>query len=142
MSSSTHRRARESAPDESSRDENTTILFDGNWRSLVEQNLKLGLARALAQNCELLSYDENSMTFRVAENQKHLVSTNYQAKLSEAINGYFGKKIKLNFELANSEIGVEANTPAKQKLTEKVVVQSSVEAAIMGDSFVQALMQG
>ena len=116
--------------------ENTAILFDGNWRNLVESNLKLGLARALAQNCELLNFDENSMTLRVAENQKHLVSANYQSKLSEAINEYFGRKVKLNFE-----VGGEANTPAKQNATEKAVVQSSAEAAIMNDDFVQALMQ-
>lgn len=113
-----------------------SVSFDGNWRGLVEQNLKLGLARALAQNCELLSYDASSMTLRVAESQKHLVSASYQDKLSSAINEYFGKKIRLNFEVSG-----EANTPAMQKSTEKAVVQSGAEAAIMNDEFVQALMQ-
>ncbi len=114
----------------------SSIVFDGNWRKLVEQNLKLGLARALAQNCELVSYDENSFTLRVSESQKHLVSANYQDKLSASINEYFGKKIRLNFE-----INAEANTPAKQNASQKAVVQSGVEASIMQDSFVQALMQ-
>lgn len=125
-----------SSPVETSREKSESKLFDGNWRSLVEQNLKLGLARALAQNCELLTYDENSMTLRVAESQKHLVSASYQDKLSSAINEYFGKKIRLNFEVSG-----EVNTPAMQKSTEKAVVQSSAEAAIMNDDFVQALMQ-
>jgi len=111
------------------------IKFDGNWRGLVENNLKLGLARALAQNCELVTYDENNMTLRVAENQKHLVSASYQEKLSSAINEYFGKKIKLIFEVSG-----EANTPAKQNATEKAAVQSSAEAAILQDSFVKDLM--
>ncbi|MEQ1599767.1 MAG: DNA polymerase III subunit gamma/tau [Methylotenera sp.] len=113
-----------------------SIEFDGNWRNLVENKLKLGLARALAQNCELMSYDENSFTLRVAENQKHLVSASYQDKLSSAINEFFGKKIRLNVE-----IDAEANTPAKQNATEKANVQSGAEAAIMGDPFVQDLMQ-
>ncbi len=113
-----------------------TIGFDGNWRNLVENSLKLGLARALAQNCELLNFDENSMTLRVAQSQKHLVSASYQDKLSSAINEYFDRKIRLNFEVSG-----EANTPAMQKSTEKAVVQSSAEAAIMNDDFVQALMQ-
>jgi DNA polymerase-3 subunit gamma/tau len=111
-------------------------VFDGNWRNLVENKLKLGLARALAQNCELMSYDESSFTLRVAENQKHLVSASYQDKLSSAINEFFGKKIKLNVE-----IDAMANTPAKQNATEKANVQSGAEAAIMGDPFVQDLMQ-
>jgi DNA polymerase III subunit gamma/tau len=113
-----------------------SIVFDGNWRNLVENNLKLGLARALAQNCELIGHDETSFTLRVAETQKHLVSANYQDKLSSAINEYFGKKIRLNFE-----IDAMANTPAKQNATEKANVQSGAEAAIMGDPFVQDLMQ-
>jgi DNA polymerase-3 subunit gamma/tau len=112
------------------------LSFDGNWRNLVEQNLKLGLARALAQNCELIDFDENSMRLRLAESQKHLASATYQDKLSVAINDYFGRKIKLHFEVSG-----EANTPAKQKSVEKAVEQSGAEAAIMNDSFVQALMQ-
>jgi DNA polymerase III subunit gamma/tau len=111
-------------------------VFDGDWRKLVEQNLKLGLARALAQNCELVTFDGNSLTLRVAENQKHLVSANYSEKLSSAINEYFGRKIRLNFE-----VNSEANTPAKQNAVEKANIKSNAEAAIMQDSFVQALIQ-
>ncbi len=122
--------------------ENTHLAnasFDGNWRRLVEQNLKLGLARALAQNCEMVTYDDNSITLRVAESQKHLVSASYQDKLSSAINQHFGKKIKLNVEVGNVH-EAEIITPAKQNAEEKATVQSAAEAAIMQDSFVQALM--
>ncbi len=111
-------------------------LFDGNWRNLIERHLKLGIARALAQNCEMLSYDENSITLRVAEAQKHLVSATYQEKLSTAINHHFNRKIILHFQIDN-----EANTPAKQQAEEKAVIQSTAEEAIMNDAFVQALIQ-
>ncbi|MES2637322.1 MAG: DNA polymerase III subunit gamma/tau [Pseudomonadota bacterium] len=113
--------------------------FDGNWRGLVEKNLKLGLARALAQNCEMVSYDDHSITLRVAESQKHLVSTSYQEKLSSAINQYFGKKIKLNVEVGNVH-EAEIITPAKQNAEEKATIQSMAEASIMQDSFVQSLI--
>ena len=113
--------------------------FNGDWRSLVEKNLKLGLARTLAQNCALVAFDENSFTLQVAESNKHLVSPNYQDKLSMAINQYFGKKIKLNVQI-NGEVHVEINTPAKQSAVEKANVQSSAEESIMQDSFVQSLM--
>ena len=113
--------------------------FDGNWRKLVEQSLKLGLARALAQNCELITYDDNSLTLRVAENQKHLAAANYQEKLSSAINEYFGKKMCLIFEI-NKDTNAEITTPAKQIATEKAIVKSNAESAIMEDSFVQALI--
>ena len=113
--------------------------FDGNWRKLVEQSLKLGLARALAQNCEMVGYDADSITLRLEESQKHLVSASYQDKLSSAINEYFGKKIKLKFKIG-AEGQTEINTLAKQNATEKASVQSTATDAIMQDSFVQALM--
>ena len=115
------------------------IHFDGNWRKLVEQHLKLGLARALAQNCELLSYDDNSLSLRVASTQKHLVSASYQDKLASAINEHFGRKIRLNIEVA-SDLHAEIVTPAKQNANEKAVIQSGAEAAILNDDFVKALM--
>ena len=117
----------------------STSTFNGDWRALIEQNLKLGLARELAKNCEMIAYDENSISLRVATSQKHLVSASYQEKLSSAINDYFGKKIKLIFEIG-AENQAEINTPAKQIATEKANIQSSATEAIMQDSFVQALM--
>ncbi|HIE91042.1 MAG: DNA polymerase III subunit gamma/tau [Methylophilaceae bacterium] len=110
--------------------------FDGNWRNLIERHLKLGIARALAQNSEMMSYDKSSITLRVAEKQKHLVSATYQEKLSAAIDSHFGQKIKLTFQIDN-----KANTPAKQHAEEKVVIQSTAEKSIMGDDFVQSLLQ-
>lgn len=111
------------------------MAFNGDWRGLVEHHLKLGLARSLAQHCEMVSYDADSITLRVANSQKHLVSPHYQEKLSSAIQAHFGKKIKLNFE-----VGEEANTPAMQNAIEKATVQSNAEQAIMQDGFVQSLI--
>ncbi len=108
--------------------------FNGNWRSLVDE-LKLGLARELAKHCELIAYDEHSMSLSVPESQKHLLSPNYQEKLTSAITQYFDKKIKLQFS-----IGGSGNTPAKQISQEKAVAQANAEVAIEEDSFVQALI--
>jgi DNA polymerase-3 subunit gamma/tau len=83
----------------------------------------------------MIAYDKNSITLRVAKNQKHLVSETYQEKLSTAINSHFGRKIKLTFNIDS-----EANTPAKQNAEEKAVIQSSAEDAIMGDDFVRSLL--
>ena len=116
-------------------------LFDGDWRSFVDTHLqKLGLGRALAQNCEMIAFDENSISLRVDEANKHLIGATYQDKLSAAINAQLGKKIKLIFEIGNSQAAA-TNTPAKQIAVEKATIQSSAEDAIMGDPFVQDLMQ-
>ncbi len=108
--------------------------FNGNWRALVD-DLKLGLARALSQHCELISFDENSISLSVPEAQKHLLLPNYQEKLSSAINQHFAKKIKLQFS-----VGGTGNTPAQQISQEKAQAQSTAETAIDNDSFVQALI--
>ncbi len=111
-----------------------TSSFNGNWRGLVDE-LKLGLARELAKHCELIAYDEHSMSLSVPEAQKHLLSPNYQEKLGSAIAQYFDKKIKLQFS-----IGGTGNTPAKQISQEKAVAQANAESAIEEDGFVQALI--
>lgn len=112
----------------------TEKSFNGDWRGLVNE-LKLGLAKALAQQCELTAYDEYSISLCVPESQKHLLSPNYQEKLSGAITQHYGKKIRLQFS-----IGGTGNTPAKQMSQEKAHAQANAETAIEQDSFVQALI--
>jgi len=121
-------------PEFSDMNEQHASNFNGNWRGLVDE-LKLGLARELAKHCELVAYDENSISLSVPEAQKHLLSPNYQEKLGSAIAQYFGKKIKLQFG-----IGGTGNTPAKQIFQEKAQAQANAESAIEEDGFVQALI--
>ena len=109
--------------------------FDGDWRSLVEQ-LKLGgLARMLAQNCELTQFDGQVMHLCVAQTQKHLLENSYQEKLRIALKAHFGKHLQLYFD-----IGSIANTPAGQISQEKATRQSRAESAIQNDSFVRELV--
>lgn len=113
------------------------VAWDGNWRSLVENHLsKLGLVRALAQNCELVSMDADEMTLRISEAHKHLASANYLEKLNSALSQYFGRRLKLNIITSQ-----EANTPARQLAVEKAELQDQATQAIMDDRFVQGLMQ-
>lgn len=123
-----------SLPDEFS-EASPALQFDGNWRGLVDQ-LKLGLARALAQNCELVRFDEHAIYLSVPQAQKHLLDPNYQEKLRAAIKQHFGKKIQLHFD-----IGGSGNTPAQQISQEKAALQSQAESAIQEDDFVQALVK-
>ncbi|EEF23837.1 conserved hypothetical protein [Ricinus communis] len=117
--------------------ESAPLAWDGNWRALVENHLsKLGLVRALAQNCELVSYDDDTMTLRISEAHKHLASANYLEKLNSALSSHFGRRLKLNIIT-----GQEANTPARQLAVERAELQDQATQAIMDDRFVQGLMQ-
>lgn len=117
--------------------EPASFSWDGNWRVLVESHLsKLGLVRALAQNCELVSYNADEITLRIGEAHKHLASTNYLDKLNSALNSHFGRRFKLNIQ-----VGQEANTPARQLAVERAELQDQAKDAILSDQFVQGLMQ-
>lgn len=123
------------APAPASATELEMPAFDGNWRRLVNA-LKLGLARALAQNCELLRHDAHNFYLLVPEAHKHLLDQSYQEKLRTALTQHFGRNIKLHFE-----VGGTANTPAAQISQEKADIQSAAETAIREDQFVQALVR-
>ncbi|MFD1121140.1 DNA polymerase III subunit gamma/tau [Methylophilus flavus] len=117
--------------------ETLPFQWDGNWRTLVENHLsKLGLVRALAQNCELVSYDADNMVLRIGDAHKHLASANYLDKLNTALNTHFGRRIKLTIQ-----VGQEANTPARQMAVERAELQDQAKDAILSDHFVQGLMQ-
>lgn len=117
--------------------DNSPLAWDGNWRALVENHLsKLGLVRALAQNCELVNFDNDEITLRISEAHKHLASANYLEKLNTALNNHFGRRLKLNMTT-----GQEVNTPARQLAVEKAELQDQATQAIMDDRFVQGLMQ-
>ena len=113
------------------------LAWDRNWRALVENHLsKLGLVRALAQNCELVQFEGDVMTLRISESHKHLASANYLEKLNAALNSHFGRRLQLVINTSQ-----EANTPARQLAVEKAELQDQATQAIMNDRFVQGLMQ-
>lgn len=115
-------------------DETASKTFNGDWRSLLD-HLKLGLARNLALNSALLSFDENTMRFAIQDKDKGLLSPMYQDKLASALQQHFGRKIRLEFTVEGS-----VDTPAKQVAQEKAFAQSNAESAIENDGFVQALI--
>ncbi|MDP1765803.1 MAG: DNA polymerase III subunit gamma/tau [Methylotenera sp.] len=103
-------------------DNESNQSFNGNWRGLLDQ-LKLGLARNLALNSALLSYDEHTMRFAIQDKDKALLSPMYQDKLSSALQQHFGRKIRLEFSVEGS-----VNTPAKQVAQEKAHAQANAES--------------
>lgn len=112
----------------------SALDFDGNWRGLVDQ-LKLGLARTLAQHSELVAYQQDHFELKLSEEFKPLLELNNQSKLEQALTEHFGKKIRLTIHL-----GGVSNTPAQQVSEEREAVQAKAESAIREDSFVQALV--
>jgi DNA polymerase-3 subunit gamma/tau len=116
--------------------ETATPTFDGNWRGLVG-SLKLGgMARMLAQNCELAEFDGQRMRLVVPQNQKHLLDNTTQEKLRAVLKERFGKQLQIQIDIG----GIDANTPARQIGQEKAALQAQAEDSIQNDRFVRDLM--
>jgi len=111
-----------------------TEEFNGDWRMLVEQ-LKLGLAKSLAQECELINYHDNTFNLSLSEKYKHLNQKTYVDKLQEELINHFNKKISLEINLGDA-----SNSPSSAKKIAKAELLKTTESAIMKDKFVNELM--
>lgn len=108
--------------------------FQGDWRTFVD-SLKPGFAKTLAQNCELVSSDEQSLLLCVRDTQKHLLEPRFQEMLKTALKERFGN-IKITIE-----VGGTGNTPAAQLSQERALRQAQAEESIRDDPFIQAMKQ-
>ena len=108
--------------------------FDGDWVKLVSK-LKIGIAKSLAQECSLESYENNIFNLNLNENLQHLNQNGYSEKLEEALINHFNKKIKINIKIGNN-----LKTPSLQKKMENAKLMKSTESAIMEDNLVKELI--
>ena len=110
--------------------------FDGNWPALMAR-LKLGgMAKMLAQHCELKSWDGETLVMSVPEEHRHLTEKSYQDKLKATVNDYFGKPIKIDIAVGE----VTGMTPAQIGNREKQARQADAVASIEQDSFVREVV--
>ncbi|MFM9912404.1 MAG: DNA polymerase III subunit gamma/tau [Methylophilaceae bacterium] len=113
----------------------TVSPFSGDWRSFSD-SLKPGFCKNLAQNCALITHDENSISLQVPQIHKHLLQ--YQDVLKTALKERFGASLKVNLEAAADDA---IATPAAQISEEKATRQASAEESLQGDKFVQDMKE-
>ncbi len=110
--------------------------FDGDWPTLANQLRVSGVAKQLAQQSELRSFDGERMELGLAFSAKHLADRTYQDKLRAALQEHFGKPVALKIVIG--EIG--GNTAAVQAQSERQARRGKALEAIQGDAFVRDLM--
>ena len=108
------------------------------WHEIVSALQLNGLARELAQHCELRELGESECVLRLAPAHGHLQMKPAPDKLQQALRDYFGRPLVLRFELAQTE----ADTPAATVGRERRERQSQAIAAIEQDSFVRDVIEG
>ncbi len=113
------------------------IQFDGSWHTLVTALNLGGMARMLAQHCELKKHEGNIWELCVPPEHKHLLERAYQERLKSAMIEYLGEP-----QLVNIAIGeVTGMTPAELDNQEKQVRQTEAIASIEQDPFVRELVE-
>ena len=111
--------------------------FDGDWPGLVARLGLGGMAKMLAQHCELKSHEGRRIDLCVPDEHKHLTEKTYQDKLKAALEDYLGGPVALNISLGS----VTGITPAKLDQQERQARQAEAIAAIEQDPFVRELIE-
>jgi DNA polymerase-3 subunit gamma/tau len=107
------------------------------WPAVVA-DLKLGgMARMLADQCELKSFDGSNLCLGLAEAHKHLLDKTYQEKLEAALRQKFGASLKVQFEIG----AVSGCSPVAVRARAKAERQAEAVAAIETDPFIRDLVE-
>lgn len=114
--------------------ENNNITFDGDWSALVNQ-LKNGVAKSLAQECQFIELQDNTFHLYIDESKAHLSKGHYSEKLEEVLINHFNKKIKVIITVDKI-----STSPALEKRAQKAELMENIESAIMQDSLVKELI--
>jgi DNA polymerase-3 subunit gamma/tau len=110
---------------------------DGSWHELVEGLGLAGMARMLAQHCELVARDATRVELRIAQAHQRLLDGPYQERLKAALEQHFGAKLRLVIQVADSA----GRSPAAIADREKQEKQVQATAAIEQDPFVRDLVE-
>ena len=108
----------------------------GDWRSLVSEIKLGGMARMLADHCELRKFESDVLELTVPKPHRHLLEPAYSEKLQSALRTRFGDRLRVTIE-----IGGNGNTPAAQKDRENQEKLDLAIEAIDTDPFVRDLVE-
>jgi DNA polymerase-3 subunit gamma/tau len=107
------------------------------WPVLVA-SLKLGgMARMLAQHCELVRSDVSRIELRLPEEHRHLLEKPYRDKLQAALEERFGRRIAVDIALGEAT----GTSPAALDDQERQARQRQAVEAIDRDPFVRELVE-
>jgi DNA polymerase-3 subunit gamma/tau len=106
------------------------------WLAVVAELRLGGMAKMLADHCELVAQAGDAVTLRVGEAHKHLLDRTYQDKLVGALRDKYGATLEVSFE-----IGAAAEqTPQQVRTRIREARQAEAVAAIESDPFVRELV--
>lgn len=116
------------------RPENSPLSSDGlDWHQTVASLSLSGMAKELAQNCELRNLNDAECLLRLSPSKTHLQMKPGPEKLQQALSDYLGRTLKVRFELAQNEL----DTPAEVVGRQRQEFQDRAKNSISHDSFIR-----
>jgi DNA polymerase-3 subunit gamma/tau len=106
---------------------------DEDWHALVARLPLTGMAKQLAQHCELSDRSESTMRLRLSPVHKHLLGKPQQDKLQVELQACLGRPLRLEIDVAE----VATETPAERSRNVQRERQDRAIASIEQDSFVR-----
>ncbi len=106
---------------------------EGDWHQIVGALSLSGLARELAQNCELRQLAEGQCLLRLSPKQAHLQMKPNPERLQQALAEYLGGAVQLRIELGENEVDTPAAAAGRQRQEQ----QERAVNAIAQDVFVR-----
>ena len=106
---------------------------EADWHQIVAALPLSGLARELAQNCELRHLGDSQCLLRLSPTLGHLQMKPSPDRLQQALTEYFGRPLALRIELAQNEIDTPAATVGRQRQEQ----QERAATSIAQDTFVR-----
>jgi DNA polymerase-3 subunit gamma/tau len=106
------------------------------WHVILDA-LKLGgMARELAQHCQLRQIEQNRIVLCLSPTHRHLQMKPAQDKLQQVLSEYFGRPLQLAIELEM----VAGDTPAATAQRRRQEQQDRAIASVEQDSFVREVI--
>ena len=103
------------------------------WHEILPVLSIGGMARELAQHCELRRVDANGVVLCLSPVHRHLQMKPAQDKLQQALSEYFGRALQLRIELDE----VSGETPAAVAQRRRQERQEQAVASVEQDEFVR-----
>ncbi|MGH8623513.1 MAG: DNA polymerase III subunit gamma/tau C-terminal domain-containing protein, partial [Burkholderiales bacterium] len=110
---------------------------DGDWQQVVERLGLTGMARVLAQHCELVVRDAARVELRIAQAHQHLLDGPYQPRLKAALEQYFGARLRLAIQVVPDAGGSPAAIADRDRRERKEQAIAEIER----DPFVRELVE-
>jgi DNA polymerase III subunit gamma/tau len=110
---------------------------DADWHQLVADLNLGGMARMLADHCELVRREQHKMVFALDPLHKHLAEKAFQDKFIAALRAKMGDRMEISIELH----GTQGKSPQEMRNRERSRRQSEAVAAIENDPFIRELVE-